>query len=96
MCLAVPAKVVEKNGADAVVDLGGNRMSVNVVLTPDVAPDQWVLVHAGFAISMIEEADALDTWKYLKACYGGDLSELEDEAGGNATPVGGQGGDIRE
>lgn len=83
MCLAVPAKIIDINGSDAVVDVGGNRLKVNAVLTPSAAVDAWVLVHAGFAISTIDEADALETWTYLKACYDGDMSQVEDELGGS-------------
>ncbi len=66
MCLAVPGKLVECDGDDAVVELQGNRLSISKVLTPLAQPGQWVLVHAGFAISEIEERDALETWDYLQ------------------------------
>ncbi|MCA9267956.1 MAG: HypC/HybG/HupF family hydrogenase formation chaperone, partial [Planctomycetales bacterium] len=74
MCLAVPAKVIQRDGADGVVDLGGNRLNIRMALTPDAVANDWVLVHAGFAIARIEEADALETWACLKACYDGDMS----------------------
>jgi len=68
MCVAVPGKVVEL-GTDGrglgTVDFQGNRAEVSLVLTPDAGVDDWVLVHAGFAIEIIEEADALATWDYL-------------------------------
>jgi hydrogenase expression/formation protein HypC len=69
MCLAVPGKLVSREGEEAVVDLQGNRLKVSVILTPDAKIGGWVLVHAGFAISEIEEQDALETWSYLKACF---------------------------
>ncbi len=89
MCLAVPAKVMQRVGADGVVDLGGNRLNVRMALTPDAVPNDWVLVHAGFAIARIEEADALETWAYLKACYDGDMSGVREDAGGVEIDSGG-------
>jgi len=79
MCLAIPAKIVTLEDREAIVDVGGNRLSVNVVLTPRVTVGEWVLVHAGFAIATIEESDALETWRYLRACYDGDLSEVNGD-----------------
>lgn len=96
MCLAVPAKVVERKADAAIVELGGNRLNVSMVLTPDAIVGEWVLVHAGFAISTIGETEALDTWKYLRACYEGDLSALEDEAGGRVLQASGSNGDAVE
>ena len=58
MCLAVPAKVVELDGDNAVVDVRGNRMEANVCLLDDVQLGEYVLVHAGFAINRYSDADA--------------------------------------
>lgn len=66
MCLAVPGKVVAVQGDLARVDFQGNELEVSTLLTPEVQPGGWVLVHAGFAIASIEEADALETWEYLR------------------------------
>jgi hydrogenase expression/formation protein HypC len=75
MCLAVPGRVIERSGDDAVVDLQGNRLRISAVLSPEAQVGDWVLVHAGFAISMIDEADALETWEYLSAAFDGEISE---------------------
>ena len=72
MCLAVPGKVIECAGDDALVDFQGNRLKVSRVLTPEAQAGDWVLVHAGFAISTIEERDALETWSYLEQCQAYD------------------------
>ncbi len=66
MCLAVPGRVVECRGDDAVVDFQGSTLTVSKVLTPEIAPCDWVLVHAGFAITQMDEADARETWDYLR------------------------------
>ncbi len=67
MCLAVPGKVIEVRGDAARVDFQGNELEIGTVMTPDVGPGDWVLVHAGFAIATLTEADALETWGYLRA-----------------------------
>lgn len=80
MCLAVPGRIVEVREAGALVDFQGNRQRVDVTLTPGVQVGEWVLVHAGFAITPIAEADALETWDYLR---GANSAELLEEAGGD-------------
>jgi hydrogenase expression/formation protein HypC len=69
MCLAVPAKVIECNGDEAVVDLQGNTLKISRILTPEVNRGDWVLVHAGFAITQLDEADAKATWDYLRQAF---------------------------
>jgi hydrogenase expression/formation protein HypC len=66
MCLAVPARIVEKSGDDAVADLHGNRVTISTVLTPDVALGDWVLVHAGFAIQRLDAVAAAETFAILQ------------------------------
>lgn len=70
MCLAVPGKVVECNGDDAIVDLQGNLLNVSKILTPEVGVGGWVLIHAGFAIAQLEEKEARETWEYLRQALG--------------------------
>lgn len=70
MCLAVPAKVVECRGDEAIVDLQGNTLCVSKILTPEAGVGDWVLVHAGFAISQLDEAEARETWDYLRQVIG--------------------------
>jgi len=69
MCLAVPALVLSVDGNQAEVDFGGASRRVNITLV-DVKPGQYVIVHAGFAISVLNEQearDSLETWReYLK------------------------------
>ncbi|GJQ27657.1 MAG: hypothetical protein HBSAPP02_26890 [Phycisphaerae bacterium] len=81
MCLAVPGKLIECEGADAVVDMQGNRVRIVRVLTPEARPGDWVLVHAGFSISMMDEKTAHATWDYLNGAYGGEaLKDALSEA----------------
>ncbi|MBI4717970.1 MAG: HypC/HybG/HupF family hydrogenase formation chaperone [Planctomycetes bacterium] len=82
MCLAVPGQVVERWADRAVVDFQGNRAEVSLQLTPEAMERDWVLVHAGFAITRIEERDALETWAYLRQI---PAAEVDDAAGMPAT-----------
>lgn len=75
MCLAVPGRIVDCREEEAVVDLQGNRLHIRTTLTPGVRVGDWVLVHAGFAITPIDEKDALETWSYLRGAFGPELSE---------------------
>ena len=58
MCLAVPAKLVECDAGEALVDLGGNRLRISTVLVPEAAVGDWVLLHAGFAIERLDVEEA--------------------------------------
>ncbi len=66
MCLAVPGQIVERDGSLAQVNFQGNRLEVSLALTPEAEVGDWVLVHAGFAINRLDEADARQTWDYLR------------------------------
>lgn len=81
MCLAVPAKVVECEGDEAVVDLQGNTLRVSRVLTPEAGDGDWVLVHAGFAIAQLGEEEAQETWDYLQEALGGPPAPDEVASG---------------
>jgi hydrogenase expression/formation protein HypC len=66
MCLAVPAKLVEKEGDEAVAELHGNRVRVSTLLVPEAVRGDWVLLHAGFAIQRLDGAEAEQTWSILE------------------------------
>jgi len=65
MCLAIPAKVIEINGDIAKVDFGGVVREADISLV-DAKIDDYVIVHAGFAIEILEEKDALYTLDLFK------------------------------
>ncbi len=81
MCLAVPGKIVEESENGALVDFQGNRMDVSTVLTPEARVGDWVLVHAGFAITQIDEEAAKETWSYLNQMRALDPAEEGDNLG---------------
>jgi len=66
MCLAIPALVKSINGETAEVEVGGVVRKVSRTLTPEVNPGDYVLLHTGYAISVIDEVDALKTLEMLK------------------------------
>lgn len=60
MCLAVPLRLIEINGKDAVGEAMGMRRAVRVDFIPEPKLGDYVMVHAGFAIERLEEAQALE------------------------------------
>jgi len=65
MCLAVPAKIESINGQKATVELAGNRFETILALVPEAKVGDWVLVHAGFAITVLDEQSARETYELL-------------------------------
>ena len=62
MCLAIPAKIMEKSGdAIATVDILGTTRDISIDLTPQAEIGDYVLVHAGFAIEVVDEQFAQET-----------------------------------
>lgn len=66
MCLAIPARMLEAlPGERAVVDLGGIRKTVSVALTPEAAVGDYLIIHVGYAIGRLDEAQAERTLAIL-------------------------------
>lgn len=65
MCLAIPALVKSVNGVLADVEVGGISRIVSIQLTPEVKPGEYVLLHTGYAISIIDAEEAGETLKLL-------------------------------
>ena len=87
MCLAVPGRIVEITGAGELrmgkVDFSGVQRQACLAYVPEAQVGDYVLVHVGFAISRIDEEQALETLATLREI--GELQDLdppEDEAGG--------------
>lgn len=81
MCLAVPGKVLSIEGDDpllrtARVSFGGIVKEVSLAYTPEAKVDDYVLVHVGFAINIIDAEAAAQVFEYLKDMD--ELGELED------------------
>jgi len=80
MCLAVPGKVLTVTGNDidraGRVSFGGIVKEVSLAYVPAARVGDYVLVHVGFAISVMDEAEATQVFKYLKQI--GELTDLEE------------------
>jgi hydrogenase expression/formation protein HypC len=62
MCLAIPARLIALTGADqALVDLGGIRKSISIALVPEAQVGDYVIVHVGHAIGLIDPEEAART-----------------------------------
>jgi len=66
MCLAVPAKVIDKLDMLATIEVEGVARQVSLMLLPDANVGDYVLVHAGFAIQLIDEESAKQTLELLR------------------------------
>lgn len=83
MCLAVPGKILSIQGEDfarlARVSFGGIVKEASLAYVPEANVGDYVIVHVGFALSVVDETEALRTFEYLKQI--GELAELETAAG---------------
>lgn len=78
MCLAVPGKIIELTETDgdpvtgriAIVDMQGSRIEASLAMTPEAGIGDWVLVHAGFALAVLDEDEARETWEALQLALG--------------------------
>jgi hydrogenase expression/formation protein HypC len=61
MCLALPARIVAIHGLQATVDLGGIRKSISIALVPQAQLDDYVIVHVGHAIGLLDPQEARRT-----------------------------------
>jgi hydrogenase expression/formation protein HypC len=70
MCLGIPGRITEIRAGDpfptGIVDYGGVRKEVCLAYVPDAAAGEYVIVHVGFAISRIDEDEALRTLDVLR------------------------------
>jgi hydrogenase expression/formation protein HypC len=90
MCLGIPGEVVEVRPDQpdlAVVEVSGVRRLINVGLLEDdpVGPGDWVLIHVGFAMAKIDEAEAAATLEFLAGvgqAYADEVAALRASAAG--------------
>jgi hydrogenase expression/formation protein HypC len=89
MCLAIPGKVTSISGEDPLlrsgkVDFGGVLKEVSLAYVPEVMVGDYVIVHVGFALSRVDEAEANQVFEYLREMQ--ELTDLED-SGAAAPPA---------
>ena len=76
MCLAVPVQVISVEGNQAEVEIGGVKRNVSIVLTPEVRVGDYVLLHTGYSISIIDEDEAKETLRLFSEIIAlGDAAE---------------------
>jgi len=81
MCLAIPGRVIEiadEHNRLAKVEISGVLRNVNVGLLDGVEPDDWVLIHVGFALSKVDEDEAQATLALLQEMGEAYEQELRD------------------
>jgi len=66
MCLAIPVRIVSIDGDAAETEIAGVRRRVSIALTPEAKMGDYVLLHTGYAIGVIDEAEAEETLKLLE------------------------------
>jgi len=83
MCLAIPGKIISLTGDDPLertgrIDFSGIVKEINLAFVPEAAVGQYVLVHAGFAIALVDEAEAEETLRLLEQTLAPDSADEED------------------
>jgi len=66
MCLAIPARVKSIEGFEAEVEIGGVSRKASIMLTPEAKVGDYVLLHTGYAINVIDEEEAEETLKLFE------------------------------
>jgi hydrogenase expression/formation protein HypC len=66
MCLAIPGKVIEIEGTEALVDIMGNRTKANISVLDNVKQGDYILVHAGFGIQKYDDKTAEENLGLIK------------------------------
>lgn len=79
MCLAVPAKIIEKKEMMATVEVDGVRRNISLMLLPEANTGDYILMHAGFAIQIIDEEEAKITSELLKEVLGSEPTGNADK-----------------
>ena len=83
MCLAIPTLIKSIDGPQAEVEIGGVSRTISVALTPDAQVGDYVIVHTGFAISVLDEQEARETLKLFDELAAFEQAELESGALGS-------------
>jgi len=79
MCLAIPALVKSIEGNEAEAEIGGISRRISILLTPEVKVGDYVLLHTGYAINVVDEEEAMETLKLFE-----EMASLDEELGGES------------
>jgi hydrogenase expression/formation protein HypC len=66
VCLAIPARIERVDGHEAEVSMGGITRAISIQLTPGARPGDYVIVHAGYAINVLDQQEALETLRLFE------------------------------
>jgi hydrogenase expression/formation protein HypC len=83
MCLALPMRITAVDGALATIVAAGLEQRCSVMLVPQAGVGDYVLVHAGFAINMIDESEARETLELLREIGALDQVAEDDDGAGD-------------
>jgi hydrogenase expression/formation protein HypC len=72
MCLGIPVQIKEIKGDSGIVELSGVQREASLILVPQAKVGDWVILHAGFAIQILDEAEAKETLRLLE-----ELAQLD-------------------
>jgi hydrogenase expression/formation protein HypC len=72
MCLAIPVRITLIEGKEAEVEIGGISRRISLILVPEAKTGDYVLVHTGYAISLIDSAEAEETLRMFR-----EIGEME-------------------
>lgn len=76
MCLAIPALIKSIDGDEAEVELGGVTRRASLMLTPEAKVGDFVLLHAGYAINVVDQSEAEETLSMLR-----EMAQLATDGG---------------
>jgi hydrogenase expression/formation protein HypC len=79
MCLAVPTLIKSIEGTNALAEIGGVERTVSLTLTPEARVGDYVLIHTGFAISVVDADEVQETLRLLTEL----AASYPDETNGN-------------
>ena len=74
MCLAIPTRITSIDGENAEVEIGGVQRTISLVFTPEAKAGDYVIVHTGFALSVLDEEEAQETLRMFD-----EIAALENE-----------------
>ncbi len=75
MCLGIPAKIIKIENHMGTIDMEGTQKEVSLLLQEDAKVGDYVVIHAGFAIKKIDEAEALESLRFLRQV----VTELDEK-----------------
>ena len=88
MCLAIPTLIKSLNGQQAEVEIGGVSRTISVALTPEAQVGDYVIVHTGFALSVLDQQEAEETLRLFAEIFA--LEAAEAQAASEAQAVEGR------